>query len=247
VLSHLAVLCRPAIFFALGSGLGLGLGGLCLLFIAGQVLLLLQIIPSGLGTMDGGIIGIFTLLGLPAPSRGVPDLHPPLRRVHGRRRGLARSPVGAGMLAKTPRPCRRSPGDCPATARPIPLLPGRARARTRPRGVRTADPGSPPTTVLPARSTIWFADRLGNPPLTAVGQRLHLGCNLKERAHGAVNLKEARKRLSDLVRAAEYGETTVITRRGKRVACIVPVKKSRRRGLPDLTEFRNSIKLRASR
>lgn len=61
---------------------------------------------------------------------------------------------------------------------------------------------------------------------------------------GPVNMKEARKRLSDLVRAAERGETTVITRRGKRVARVVPVDEKPQRGVPDLTEFRKSIKLR---
>ncbi len=60
----------------------------------------------------------------------------------------------------------------------------------------------------------------------------------------SINLKEARSRLSDLVSAAEHGETTVITRRGKRVACIGPVKPKRRRGLPDLSAFRASIKVK---
>ena len=61
---------------------------------------------------------------------------------------------------------------------------------------------------------------------------------------GPVSMKEARKRLSDLVRAAEHGQTTVITRRGKRVARIVPVADKPRSGFPDLTEFRKSIKLK---
>ena len=39
---------------------------------------------------------------------------------------------------------------------------------------------------------------------------------------GPVNLKEARRRLSALVTAAERGESVVITRRGKEVARIVP-------------------------
>jgi len=61
---------------------------------------------------------------------------------------------------------------------------------------------------------------------------------------GPVSMKEARERLSDLVRAAERGETTVITRRGKTVARIAPVEKKPRKRLPDLTEFRKSIKMR---
>ena len=61
---------------------------------------------------------------------------------------------------------------------------------------------------------------------------------------GSVSMKEARERLSDLVRAAEHGETTVITRRGKRVARIMPTLEKPRTGFPDLTEFRKSIKLK---
>ena len=61
---------------------------------------------------------------------------------------------------------------------------------------------------------------------------------------GTINLKEARKRLGDLVNAAERGESTVITRRGRKVARIVPLGRKPRRGLPDLTEFRASHKWR---
>ena len=61
---------------------------------------------------------------------------------------------------------------------------------------------------------------------------------------GPVNLKEARQRLGILVRAAERGESTVITRRGKTVARIVPAEQKRLRPLPDLTAFRASIRLK---
>lgn len=61
---------------------------------------------------------------------------------------------------------------------------------------------------------------------------------------GPINMKDARKRLSELVSAAERGESTVITRRGRKVARLVPVDKERRRGLPDLKEFRSSIKVK---
>lgn len=61
-----------------------------------------------------------------------------------------------------------------------------------------------------------------------------------------MSLKEARRRFSDLVRAAERGESTVITRRGKTVARVAPVPPKPHRGFPDLTEFRNSIKLRGA-
>jgi prevent-host-death family protein len=60
-----------------------------------------------------------------------------------------------------------------------------------------------------------------------------------------IGLREARKRLADLVRAAEHGEAVVITRRGRRVARIIPDRPEKSRaGFPDLTEFRKSIKLK---
>ena len=61
---------------------------------------------------------------------------------------------------------------------------------------------------------------------------------------GPVPLKEARRRLGELVGAAERGEATVITRRGKEVARIVPMGKKPLKRLPDLTEFRKSIKVK---
>lgn len=61
---------------------------------------------------------------------------------------------------------------------------------------------------------------------------------------GPVNLKEARRRLSDLVTAAERGETVVITRRGKEVARIAPLSPKPLKRFPDLAEFRASIKLK---
>jgi len=59
-----------------------------------------------------------------------------------------------------------------------------------------------------------------------------------------VNLKEARRRLGQLVDAAERGETVVITRRGRKVARLVPMHERPLRGLPDLTDFRASLKPR---
>jgi len=59
-----------------------------------------------------------------------------------------------------------------------------------------------------------------------------------------VSLKEARKRLGDLVDAAERGETVVITRRGRKVAEIVAPRSTKPKGLPDLSEFRASIKVK---
>ncbi len=58
-----------------------------------------------------------------------------------------------------------------------------------------------------------------------------------------VNIRDARQHLSELVSAAEHGEGVTITRNGKEVAQLVPV--GRRRGrLPDLTEFRASIRVK---
>jgi len=59
-----------------------------------------------------------------------------------------------------------------------------------------------------------------------------------------INAKQARKQLGDLIDAAERGESVVITRRGKEVAELGPVRKRSRPGLPDLTEFRASIKVK---
>ena len=58
-----------------------------------------------------------------------------------------------------------------------------------------------------------------------------------------VSLKQARERLGDLVRAVERGEPVVITRRGREVARLVPVERSRRGRLPDLTAFRASLRV----
>ena len=58
-----------------------------------------------------------------------------------------------------------------------------------------------------------------------------------------VNIREARRRLSALIDAAERGETVVITRRGRKVACLGPVRKAPRKPLPDLRAFRESIRV----
>lgn len=56
---------------------------------------------------------------------------------------------------------------------------------------------------------------------------------------GPIGLEEARKRLSDLVRAAEHGETVTLTRRGKPVVRLVPpATRSTHKKAPDLTEYR---------
>lgn len=63
---------------------------------------------------------------------------------------------------------------------------------------------------------------------------------------GAVNLKEARKRLGELVTAAEQGESITISRRGRAAARLVPVNRSGRARFPDLSDFRRSIRLRGA-
>lgn len=59
-----------------------------------------------------------------------------------------------------------------------------------------------------------------------------------------VNLKDARKRLGELVRAAENGESVVITRRGKEAARLVPVQHKPLKPLRDLTAFRASFQVK---
>lgn len=62
---------------------------------------------------------------------------------------------------------------------------------------------------------------------------------------GPVNLKEARARLSDLVRAVEKGESVLITRRGRIVARLVPPATStERQKAPDLGPFREALGIR---
>ncbi len=61
---------------------------------------------------------------------------------------------------------------------------------------------------------------------------------------GTVSIREARKHLSQLVDAAQRGESVTITRRGKQVARLGPVGPKGGRRLPDLTEFRASIQVK---
>jgi len=59
-----------------------------------------------------------------------------------------------------------------------------------------------------------------------------------------VNAREVRKRLSGLLSEAEHGQTIEITRRGQVVARLVPPPRPKRKQFPDMTEFRNSIKVK---
>lgn len=63
--SHALIFTKPMVFFLLAGGhLRLNLGQLCLIFAAGQLILAVQIFPSGAGMFDGGLLGTFAILGL---------------------------------------------------------------------------------------------------------------------------------------------------------------------------------------
>ena len=64
---------------------------------------------------------------------------------------------------------------------------------------------------------------------------------------GTVNLRQAREKLSDLIDAAERGESTLITRRGKKVARIGPVEGPGEHQLPDLSAFRATVEIKGSK
>ncbi len=54
-----------------------------------------------------------------------------------------------------------------------------------------------------------------------------------------VNVKEARSRLSQLLNKVEQGQDVLLTRRGKKVAYLVPPEKGQK--LPSLKKFRQTI------
>ena len=58
-----------------------------------------------------------------------------------------------------------------------------------------------------------------------------------------LSVREVRRQLSEVIREAEAGDSTVITRYGTPIAQVTPIRKERPR-FPDLTEFRASIKIR---
>jgi prevent-host-death family protein len=58
-----------------------------------------------------------------------------------------------------------------------------------------------------------------------------------------INVKEARARLSFLLKKVEKGDEILLLRRGKKVARLVPVQ-TPQRPLPSLKEFRSSIQLK---
>lgn len=60
-----------------------------------------------------------------------------------------------------------------------------------------------------------------------------------------VNVKEARNSIGKLLDRTQRGEEIMISRRGKKVARLVPVGGSAKR-LPDLRDFRASITIRGA-
>ena len=57
-----------------------------------------------------------------------------------------------------------------------------------------------------------------------------------------INVKDARSRLSELIDRFEDGNEIIISRRGKKVARLVPLKI--KKNLPSMKEFRASLKLK---
>ena len=60
----------------------------------------------------------------------------------------------------------------------------------------------------------------------------------------SVTVKAAREQFVEIVEGARKGATTIITRGGKNVAMVVPIPNEINAALPDLTEFRASIRVR---
>ena len=61
--THIALFMRPLLFFGLGWNIGVSFELLCLIFIASQLLLAVQVTPSSVGVLDGGLIGVIMLVG----------------------------------------------------------------------------------------------------------------------------------------------------------------------------------------
>ncbi len=59
-----------------------------------------------------------------------------------------------------------------------------------------------------------------------------------------ITTREARRTLSSLLNEAEHGSVISITRRGQEVARLVPPDSVEKNRFPDMTEFRNSIKVK---
>lgn len=61
MLAHAALLLKPAAFFYFGWRIGLTAPQLALLYIVYQLLLVIQVTPSSVGTLDAGVLGVVAL------------------------------------------------------------------------------------------------------------------------------------------------------------------------------------------
>ncbi|MCC7407487.1 MAG: type II toxin-antitoxin system prevent-host-death family antitoxin [Phycisphaeraceae bacterium] len=59
-----------------------------------------------------------------------------------------------------------------------------------------------------------------------------------------LSAREARQRFKSMLEAAKRGQTTLITQRGKTVARLGPVEPEEQPSLPDLSKFRESIRVK---
>ena len=67
VLTHLAMFVKPLAFFSLASfdqSVDLNFAELGLIFLTCQILLAFQLTPSGIGTLDGGLLGMLAVAGI---------------------------------------------------------------------------------------------------------------------------------------------------------------------------------------
>jgi uncharacterized protein (TIRG00374 family) len=64
MLTHVTIYLKPLLFFWLGWGKVLSPAELGLIFLASQVLLAFQLTPSGVGTLDGGLLGVLYVSGI---------------------------------------------------------------------------------------------------------------------------------------------------------------------------------------
>ncbi|MFB3891625.1 MAG: lysylphosphatidylglycerol synthase domain-containing protein [Phycisphaerae bacterium] len=64
LMSHVAMFIRPFVFFMLGWRLRLDMADLGLIFLVSQALLAVQLMPSGAGTLDLGLLGIIHIAGM---------------------------------------------------------------------------------------------------------------------------------------------------------------------------------------
>ena len=64
LLTHVTMYLKPLLFFWLGWGKVLDPAELGLIFLTSQVLLAVQLTPSGVGTLDGGLFGVLAVSGI---------------------------------------------------------------------------------------------------------------------------------------------------------------------------------------